>query len=178
MGLRSNTGCAKEIVSERADGVSNQGQKDGSEDVVPACGCHFAMAEGDRSKQEFEGDPRDLEHRRRDAGLNLFDDDIAEAGALEFLREGLDLTECIDGPAFVELAVDCTLEAAKFSGSAEAVCNGDASAGPEKPVCFADETSQYYAFDARSCRVRTSFAWGSLKIGRFTSDISRRGGGL
>ena len=100
----------------------------------------FRVAEEDGGEKEFESDPRDMENRRGDAGLNLLDDDVAEAGALEFAGERLDLTQSIDDPAIAKSAIDGSLRAAQFSCTEEAVGNHEAASRPEKAVRFADQS--------------------------------------
>jgi hypothetical protein len=68
--------------------------------------------------------------------LGLLDDNVAEAEALEFASELVDLAEGVDDPALAEFAVDGFLWAAQLAGAEEAVGDDDAAAGTEETVGF------------------------------------------
>jgi len=60
--LISNTCGADDVVSERADGITDEGQKHRGEDIVPAGAGHFSRSESDGREEKFESDPWDVEH--------------------------------------------------------------------------------------------------------------------
>lgn len=109
--------CADDVIRERPPGITDEGQQDRGEDVVPAGARHFALAKRDGSEKEFKRDPGNVENRGSHAGLNPLDCDVAEAGTFEFAHELMDLAERIDDPAIAQFAVDEFLRAAECAGA-------------------------------------------------------------
>ena len=119
--------------------MADKWKKDWGEDVVPAGASHFSRTEEDGREKEFERHERDVEDRECDAGLDLLDCDIAEAGAFEFSREGADFAEGVDDPAVAESAVDGLLQVVEFPWALKAIGDDDSASGAKDAVRFPDE---------------------------------------
>jgi len=88
---RLDSGCAYQIVSERADREAHEWEQDRCKNVVPAGARHAARTEKDVAHQKLQRDEWDMEYRGRDTRLNAFDNDLAESSFVQFKSEGADV---------------------------------------------------------------------------------------